>query len=189
MRLSMRRRAMWNVRVRDRPTARKRRSSSTPSSRAVGQLSRAASCPTFKGVGKIQGPGLPLRALASRRGSEGQARGGDRHRRHRLPVRPRHRARGEAAEGVPAHPALARADARLSRGCRRGEEMAARSTCRLYAKWYRFFLFWMLTDGFCDGQARSHLERRRQIPSAPRTTCCVRCSRNTCRRRSPTART
>ena len=48
-------------------------------------------------------PGLPLGAMAARRRAEGQARRRDRHRRVGDPVRARDRARGRAADRVPAH--------------------------------------------------------------------------------------
>ena len=50
---------------------------------AIGPLS-APTMPRIEGVGDLQGPVLPHRALAARAGRlRGQARGGDRHRRHR----------------------------------------------------------------------------------------------------------
>ncbi len=80
---------------------------------AVGQL-REPKLPDIKGVGSFKGPAFHSARWDHGVDLEGQARGRDRHRRQRLPVRPRDRARGETAHRLPAHAALAGADAELS---------------------------------------------------------------------------
>ena len=74
------------------------------------------------GRGQLQRPVLPHRAVAARAGRfRGQARRGDRHRRHRRPDHPEDRRRGRAPDGVPAHAELVRAAAQRQ-DRRRGAE-------------------------------------------------------------------
>ncbi len=76
---------------------------------------------------QLQGRGFPLGPLAPRRGPEGQARRLYRHRRQRLPVRAGDRAGRRQADRLPAHAALARADARLSPPGHARRTLAARA--------------------------------------------------------------
>ena len=78
---------------------------------AIGPLS-APTMPQDRRHRELQGPVLPHRALAARAGElRGQARGGDRHRRHRRADHPGGRQDGGPSHRVPAHAQLVRAAA------------------------------------------------------------------------------
>ena len=139
----------WTVRVRGADGAEESLAANAVVS-FVGQLNRP-SLSRHRRRRDLRGAELPLRPLAPRRRSDRQARGGDRHGGQRLPVRPRDRAQGRPSGGLPAHPALAPA-----RGPTYHHDVPEGKKWLLehvpfYGKWYRFWLFWMLTDGFYEG--------------------------------------
>ena len=122
----MRTRCRWSVRDRAGHQLRGRRADPRD------WTARPAVAPARSRAPTVRRPQLPLGRVGSRLSAGGQARGGDRHGRERRAVRARDRARGRAAERVPAHrqlvpaarttaattrPSAPRSNA--SRGCRR----------------------------------------------------------------------
>ena len=107
------------------PTA-TRRSSSTRSSAPSGQLNRPH-MPEIPGRRHVRRPRVPLGAVAPRRRPDRQARGGHRHRGQRHAAHPRDRRRRRRAAGVPAHPGVDGAHARVPRRRARRADLALRA--------------------------------------------------------------
>ena len=100
--------AIWRVEVKDK--RRHARDADRQCGDPGGRASSTSRAIRTSGHRRLRGPGVPLGALAPRRRPDRQARGGDRHRRQRLPVR---------AGGRPRSPSTSTSSSARRRGWRR----------------------------------------------------------------------
>ena len=139
-------RALWTAHLSGPGGKTRNRSPSTPSSPRSASCANP-NCPTFPGVGTLQGPGVSFRPLGPQRRSCRQAGGRDRHRRHRafqfVP---------EIAPKVKHLTVFQRTPPWLGPTPNYHDDVGEGQKWLLkhvptYAQWYRFWIFWMMTDG------------------------------------------